>query len=168
MKVWLITGVSTGLGRAIADAARAAGDRVVGTLRDEEQRKAFASSTGSVGVILDVTDTAKIQPAVDRIERDIGPIEVLMNNAGHGDEGTLEESTLDDLRRQIRRERVRRGRDDQGRAADDARVLRRHIVNITSMGGIITMPGLLYHRAKFALEGMSEVLARKWRILAFR
>src|SRR3954469_18593724 len=101
MKVWLITGVSSGLGRAIADVARAAGDRVVGTLRDEEQRKAFESSSGSVGVILDVTDTAKIQPAVERIERDVGPIEVLVNNAGYGHEGTFEEATLEDLRRQF-------------------------------------------------------------------
>jgi NAD(P)-dependent dehydrogenase (short-subunit alcohol dehydrogenase family) len=101
MKVWLITGVSSGLGRAIADAARAAGDRVVGILRDEEQRKAFESSSGSVGVILDVTDTANIQPAVDRIERDVGLIEVLVNNAGYGHEGTFEESTLEDLRRQF-------------------------------------------------------------------
>ncbi|MFX7033313.1 SDR family NAD(P)-dependent oxidoreductase, partial [Acinetobacter baumannii] len=79
-KIWFITGVSTGFGRAIANAAIAAGDTVVGTLRNEEQRKAFdnVAPGRTHGVILDVTDNAKIHPTVDRVEREIGPIEVLV------------------------------------------------------------------------------------------
>ncbi|MGV6875532.1 oxidoreductase [Pseudochelatococcus sp. B33] len=164
MKTWFITGVSSGFGRAIADAALAAGDRVVGTLRNEEQRQAFAAQAPgrSFGVILDVTEDAKIQPTVDRIEREVGPIDVLVNNAGYGHEGTLEESTLDDLRRQF-------DVNVFGAVAVTKAVLpfmrkRRsgHIVNITSMGGLITLPGLsFYHGSKFALEGLSEALGKE-------
>lgn len=164
MKTWFITGVSSGFGRAIAEAALAAGDRVVGTLRNEEQKKAFASvSPGrSFGVILDVTEDENIQPTVERVEREVGPIDVLVNNAGYGHEGTLEESTMDDLRRQF-------DVNVFGAIAVTKAVLplmrkRRsgHIVNITSMGGLITLPGLsFYHGSKFALEGLSEALGKE-------
>ena len=90
MKTWFITGVSSGFGRAIANAALAAGDRVLGTLRNGEQRKDFAAlaPSRSFGVVLDVTDDHKIQPTVDRIERELGAIDILVNNAGYGHEGT--------------------------------------------------------------------------------
>ncbi|MGV6873245.1 SDR family NAD(P)-dependent oxidoreductase [Pseudochelatococcus sp. B33] len=103
MKTWFITGVSSGFGRAIANAALEAGDTVVGTLRNEEQREAFAAlSPGRAhGVILDVTDNANIQPTVERVKREIGPIDVLVNNVGYGHEGVFEESALEDLRRQF-------------------------------------------------------------------
>lgn len=166
MKTWFITGVSSGFGRAIADAALATGDRVIGSLRNEEQRKAFAAlSPGrSFGVILDVTDDANIQPTVDRIEREVGPIDALINNAGYGHEGTLEESSLQDLRRQF-------DVNVFGVVAVTKAVLphmrkRRsgRIVNVTSMGGIITLPGLsFYHGSKFALEGLSEALGKEVR-----
>ncbi len=84
MKTWLITGVSSGFGRAIADAALAAGDRVVGTLRNDADRAAFADQTPgrSHGVILDVTQTATIVPTVERIEREVGPIDVAGEQRG--------------------------------------------------------------------------------------
>lgn len=164
MKTWLITGVSSGFGRAIAEAALAAGDRVVGTLRNEEQRQAFAALAPgrSYGVILDVAEDAKIQPTIDRIERELGPIDVLVNNAGYGHEGTFEESTLEDLRRQF-------DVNVFGVVAVTKAVLpnmrkRRsgRIVNITSMGGLITLPSLsFYHGSKFALEGLSEALGKE-------
>ncbi|MBR1139188.1 MAG: oxidoreductase [Pseudomonas sp. PGPPP3] len=163
-KIWFITGVSTGFGRAIANAAIAAGDTVVGTLRNEEQRKAFdnVAPGRTHGVILDVTDNAKIHPTVDRVEREIGPIDVLVNNAGYGHEGTFEESSLEDLRRQF-------DVNVFGAVAVTQAVLphmrqRRagRIINITSMGGLITLPSLsFYHGSKFALEGLSEALGKE-------
>ena len=145
-KVFLITGVSSGLGRAFASAALSAGHLVVGTLRDENARKNFESEKPGYakGIVLDVTDFDAIDPAVDEIERTIGPISVLVNNAGYGHEGVIEESPLTELRRQfevnvfgvvamikavlpfMRKRRVGR------------------IINITSMGGYITMPGIGY------------------------
>lgn len=164
MKTWFITGVSSGFGRAIANAALASGDTVVGTLRNEEQRAAFeAVSPGRAhGVILDVTDDANIQPTVDRVEREIAPIDVLVNNAGYGHEGTFEESSLEDLRRQF-------DVNVFGAVAVTQAVLphmrqRRagRIINITSMGGLITLPSLsFYHGSKFALEGLSEALGKE-------
>ncbi|EOX6785744.1 oxidoreductase [Pseudomonas aeruginosa] len=163
-RLFFITGVSSGFGRAIAEAALAAGHRVVGTLRKEDERAAFeALSPGkSHGVLLDVTDYEAVQPTVDRIEHEIGAIDVLVNNAGYGHEGLVEESSLDDLTRQF-------GVNVFGAVAVARAVLphmrgRRqgHIVNITSMGGIITFPGLgYYHSSKFALEGLSESLGKE-------
>ena len=164
MKTWFITGVSTGFGRAIANAALAAGDRVIGTLRNEDQRKAFAALVPgrSFGVILDVTDDNKIQPTIDRVEREVGPIDILVNNAGYGHEGTFEESTLDDLRRQFAVNVF--GAVAVTKAVLPAMRKRRagRIINITSMGGLITLPGLsFYNGSKFALEGLSEALGKE-------
>jgi NAD(P)-dependent dehydrogenase (short-subunit alcohol dehydrogenase family) len=164
MRTWFITGVSTGLGRALAEAALAAGDTVVGTLRKEDERAAFAAvAPGRAhGVLLDVIDEPAIGPAVDRIEREIGAIVVLVNNAGYGHEGLLEESSMADLRRQF-------DVNVFGVVAVTQAVLpymrkRRagRILNITSMGGIITIPGIgFYNGSKFALEGISEALAKE-------
>jgi NAD(P)-dependent dehydrogenase (short-subunit alcohol dehydrogenase family) len=164
MKTWFITGVSSGFGRAIAEAALAAGDTVVGTLRKDEERQAFDALTPgrSHGVLLDVTDDAAVQPVVDRIEAEVGPIDVLVNNAGYGHEGLVEESSLDDMRRQF-------DVNVFGAVAVAKAVLpymrkRRagRILNITSMGGLITLPGLAYyHASKFALEGLSESLGKE-------
>ena len=160
----LITGVSSGFGRALAQQALAAGHTVVGTVRSEEARAAFEalSAQAAFARVLDVTDFERIDGVVADIEASIGPVDVLVNNAGYGHEGIMEESPLSELRRQFdvnvfgavammkavvpfMRER-RRGR----------------ILNITSMGGHITMPGIAYYcGSKFALEGISEALGKE-------
>jgi NAD(P)-dependent dehydrogenase (short-subunit alcohol dehydrogenase family) len=163
-KTFFITGVSTGFGRALAEAALAEGHKVAGTLRNPEALKEFeALKPGhSFGKLLDVTDTNAIAPIIAEVERDIGPIDVLVNNAGYGHEGLVEESTIEELRRQFEV-------NVYGPVAVIQAVLpymrkRRsgHILNITSMGGIITMPGIaFYHGSKFALEGISESLGKE-------
>jgi NAD(P)-dependent dehydrogenase (short-subunit alcohol dehydrogenase family) len=163
-KTFLITGVSSGFGRAFAEAALAAGHTVVGTVRNADAAEAFMALTPgrARAVVLDVTDFAAIDPAVAGIARDAGPIDVLVNNAGYGHEGTLEESPLDDLRRQFDVNVF--GAVAMIKAVLPAMRKRRrgHIVNITSMGGFITMPGIAYYcGSKFALEGISEVLAKE-------
>jgi NAD(P)-dependent dehydrogenase (short-subunit alcohol dehydrogenase family) len=163
-KTFLITGVSTGFGRALAEEAAKQGRRIVGTVRKEADKAAFEKiKPGSTfAVLLDVTDTPAIKPAVERIEKEIGAIDVLVNNAGYGHEGILEECSLDDLKRQF-------DVNVFGAVAMIQAVLpymrkRRagHILNITSMGGFITFPGIsLYNGSKFALEGISEALAKE-------
>ncbi|WP_175885347.1 oxidoreductase [Burkholderia sp. BCC0044] len=160
----LITGVSSGFGRALAQEALAAGHTVVGTVRSAQAARDFEalSAQAAVARVLDVTDFDRIDGVVADIEAKVGPVDVLVNNAGYGHEGIMEEAPLDEMRRQFdvnvfgavammkavvpfMRER-RRGR----------------ILNITSMGGHITMPGIAYYcGSKFALEGISEALGKE-------
>jgi NAD(P)-dependent dehydrogenase (short-subunit alcohol dehydrogenase family) len=163
-KTFLITGVSSGFGRAFAQAALEAGHTVVGTVRNEAARDAFTALAAerAHAVVLDVTDFEAIAPAVAAITQTVGPIDVLVNNAGYGHEGTLEESPLDDLRRQFDVNVF--GAVAMIKAVLPAMRERRsgHIINITSMGGFITMPGIAYYcGSKFALEGITDALAKE-------
>jgi len=163
-KTLLITGVSSGFGRALAQEALAAGHRVIGTVRTEASKTEFeALAPGSAwGRVLDVTDFDAIDGVVAEVEANVGPVDVLVNNAGYGHEGVLEESPLGEMRRQF-------DVNVFGAVAMIKAVLpymrkrrRGHILNITSMGGYITMPGIAYYcGSKFALEGISEALGKE-------
>ncbi|GGF86167.1 short-chain dehydrogenase/reductase [Azorhizobium oxalatiphilum] len=159
---FLITGVSSGFGRAFSRAALAAGHHVVGTVRSADAAAAFEADTGGQALQLDVTDFDAIGPAVAGVEAELGHIDVLVNNAGYGHEGTLEETSLDALRRQFDVNVF--GAVAMMKAVLPGMRQRRagHIVNVTSMGGFITMPGITaYCGSKFALEGISEALAKE-------
>lgn len=163
-KTLLITGVSSGFGRALAQEALAAGHKVVGTVRSEQAKREFEalSADAAFGRVLDVTDFDAIDGVVAQIEANVGPVDVLVNNAGYGHEGILEESPLSEMRRQF-------DVNVFGAVAMIKAVLpfmrerrRGHILNITSMGGHITMPGIAYYcGSKFALEGISESLGKE-------
>jgi NAD(P)-dependent dehydrogenase (short-subunit alcohol dehydrogenase family) len=161
-KTFLITGISSGLGRAFAAGALAAGHRVIGTVRRPEEAEAFGESERAFPLLLDVTNYAAIADTVHNVEQQAGPVDVLVNNAGYGHEGVLEESSIEDLQRQF-------ATNVFGPVAMIKAVLpgmrarrRGHIVNVTSMGGFITMPGLsFYCGSKFALEGISESLGKE-------
>jgi len=163
-KIFLVTGVSSGLGRAFAGGALDAGHRVIGTVRREADATSFAALAPGRAhpLVLDVTDFDAIPTAVAGAEQVAGPIDVLVNNAGYGHEGVLEESSIHDLERQF-------AANVFGPVAMIKAVLpgmrhrrRGHIVNVTSMGGFITMPGIsFYCGSKFALEGISETLGKE-------
>ena len=163
-KTILITGVSSGFGLALAREALATGHRVIGTVRNREARQAFEAldAQRAFGRLLDVTDVERIDKVVNEIESDVGPIEVLVNNAGYGHEGILEESSLAEMRRQF-------DVNVFGAVAMIKAVLpgmrhrrRGHIINITSMGSFITLPGISYYcGSKFALAGISETLSKE-------
>lgn len=164
----LITGVSSGFGRALAREALSAGHRVVGTVRDPAAAEAFqAQAPGRAHArLLDVTDYDAIAPLVGGIEASIGPIDVLVNNAGYGHEGVMEESPLSEMRRQFDVNVF--GAVAMMKAVLPGMRARRwgRIVNITSMGGFITMPGIAYYcGSKFALEGISEAVGQEVRPL---
>ena len=160
----LITGVSTGLGKAFAEALLQAGHSVIGTVRKADAVSEFeALAPGrAFARVLDVTDAHKIVETVTDIEAGIGPIYALINNAGYGHEGTLEESPIEELRQQF-------DVNVFGAVAMIKAVLpfmrqRRsgRILNITSMGGLMATPGLsFYHGSKFALEGISSSLGKE-------
>ncbi len=166
-----ITGVSSGFGRALATAALAEGHRVVGTVRRAEASAEFeALAPGrAFARVLDVTDEPAVVATVAEIEASVGAIDVLVNNAGYGLEGVFEETPLAEARRQF-------DTNVFGAAAVMQAVLpymrgRRsgRILNITSMGGIATFPGLsFYHGSKFALEGISECVGKEVAHLGIR
>lgn len=163
-KTILITGVSSGFGEALAREALVLGHRVIGTVRNIEALRAFEAldTQRAYGYLLDVTNVERIDEVVEEIESTIGQIDVLVNNAGYGHEGILEESPLAEMHRQF-------DVNVFGAVAMIKAVLpsmrqrrRGYIINITSMGSFITLPGISYYcGSKFALEGISETLSKE-------
>ncbi|VWC83353.1 short-chain dehydrogenase [Burkholderia contaminans] len=162
-KLMLITGVSSGFGRALAQEALAAGYTVVGTVRSAQAAQDYeALSAQAFARVLDVTDFDRIDGVVAEIEANVGPVDVLVNNAGYGHEGIMEEAPLAEMRRQF-------DVNVFGAVAMMKAVIptmrerrRGHILNITSMGGHITMPGIAYYcGSKFALEGITETVGKE-------
>ncbi|AWB91281.1 oxidoreductase [Aeromicrobium chenweiae] len=163
-KTFFITGASSGLGRAFAQRALDDGHTVVGTVRKAADAEAFAAlSPGrSFAEVLDVTDDDAVFAAVDRTERDIAPIDVAIANAGYGHEGVFEESSMAEVRAQF-------DANVFGAVATVKAVLpgmrrRRsgHIFGVTSMAGLMTVPGLsFYHGSKYALEGILETVGKE-------
>ncbi|MFC6338278.1 SDR family NAD(P)-dependent oxidoreductase [Pseudomonas sp. CCM 7891] len=165
-KTLFITGVSSGLGNALAQEALAAGHRVIGTVRSEAALQAFQalSADRAHGVILDVTDFTRIDSVVAAIEASHGPVDVLVNNAGYGHEGIFEESPLAQMRHQLEVNVFGAVAVTKAFVPYFRKRRAGHILNITSMGGTITMPGIAYYCAsKFALEGISDTLSQELR-----
>ncbi|MFD9700391.1 oxidoreductase [Lentzea sp. NPDC059081] len=170
-RTFLITGVSSGLGRAFAEGALAAGHTVVGTVRrSDDLRKFEALAPGRAHARqLDVTDDDAVFAVVAEVERTVGPIDVLIANAGYGHEGVFEESSMADLRAQF-------DANVFGVAATVHAVLpgmraRRsgHVLAVSSMGGLMSVPGLSYYCAsKYAVVGLLESLAKEVRSLGVR
>jgi NAD(P)-dependent dehydrogenase (short-subunit alcohol dehydrogenase family) len=165
-KIFFITGVSSGFGLALADAALAAGHTVIGTVRTAQALADFEARrpVRAHGRLLDVTQFDAIDGVVAEAEGTVGAVDVLVNNAGYGHEGIMEESPLEEMRRQFDVNVF--GAVAMMKAFQPYFRQRRrgHIVNMTSMGGFITMPGIAYYAgSKFALEGISEVIGKEMR-----
>ena len=165
-KTLFITGVSSGFGLALSREVLSAGHRVIGTVRSDEARRAFEAlhDEHAHAILLDVTDIDAIPDAVADAESRFGAVDILVNNAGYGHEGIFEESPLEEMRRQFEVNVFGAVAVTQAFVPRFRERRRGHIVNITSMGGFITMPGIAYYcGSKFALEGISEVLGKELR-----
>ena len=157
--VWLITGASSGFGRALADAALDRGDSVVATARTIDGLGDLAGGERVHAVALDVTDAAQREAAVSEALQRFGQIDVLVNNAGRTQVGAVEETTDAELRALFELHFF-------GPAALTRLVLphmrarrRGAIVQMSSVGGQVTAPGFsAYCATKFALEGLTETL----------
>ena len=153
----LITGCSTGIGRATAVHLAARGHRVYATARRPESI-ADLESEGCKTLTLDVTDDASMRAAVRTVEDAEGAVDALVNNAGYSIQGPFEEAAMDDVRKQFETNVF-------GAVALTQMVLPKmreqrwgRIVNVSSMGGRITLPGgAFYHATKHALEAISDV-----------
>lgn len=170
-KVWFITGSSRGFGRALTEAVLAAGHSVVATARRPEQLNDLVARYGTQvrAVALDVTDAVEAEKAMATAVSAFGRIDVLVNNAGGGMMGAVEEVTTDLLRAQM--DINFWGVVNVTRAA--LPILRRqghgHIVQITSIAGRLAVPGMSgYHASKFAAEGFSESLAQEIKPLGLK
>ncbi len=159
-KIWLITGVSSGLGKALAAAVIAAGGTVAGTVRNEAAKKAFETSLPgrAHGFVMDVRDAAAISATVTAVEK-LGPLDVLVNNAGFGLMGAIEEVSLPEARNQFEVNVF--GPLALIQAVLPAMRARKAgtIVNVTSVSGLATWQGTgVYCASKFALEAIGETL----------
>jgi len=163
-QTWLITGCSRGLGRALANAVLAAGHRLVATARSPKQLEGLVERYGESvrAVALDVTDPAAAAAAVQVAIDTFGGLDVLVNNAGYGDIGSVEDTSLDDFRKQIETNLF--GTIIVTKTAIPTMRERRsgHIMQFSSVGGRVGATGRApYSAAKWAVEGFSEVLAKE-------
>ncbi|MGV9711462.1 SDR family NAD(P)-dependent oxidoreductase [Gordonia sp. NPDC003424] len=158
----LITGASSGFGAALVDAFAGAGRTVAATMRTPAKAPARFGDMDNVTVYpLDITDDDAVAATVTRIERDLGPITVLLNVAGYVVQGTLEELGLDQLRAQLETNVVGLASVIKAVLPQMRSARRGHIINFSSGGGLIGVPRLdAYVASKFAVEGLSEALSR--------
>lgn len=163
-QIWLITGSSRGLGRALAEAVLAAGHKLVATARDPKQLADLADRYGNAirAVALDVTDERAALGAVQIAVDTFGRLDVLVNNAGYGNLASIEDTTSQDFRAQV--ETNLYGVVNLSKAAIP--VMRRQgsgrILQFSSIGGRVGPVGRgAYAAAKWGVEGFSEVLAKE-------
>jgi NAD(P)-dependent dehydrogenase (short-subunit alcohol dehydrogenase family) len=160
--VWFITGCSTGFGRELARAVLERGLRCVVTARDPESVRDLADAHGerALAVRLDVTDAAQVSEAVRAAEERFGRIDVLVNNAGIGYFGAIEESEEAEVRRMFEINVFALGRMTTAVLPGMRRRRSGHVVNISSIGGIRAFPAVgWYNATKFAVVGLSEALS---------
>ncbi len=154
----LITGCSSGVGRAAARAFHAAGYATFATARNPETLDELAA-IGCETLALDVTDEAARRAAVEAVERRFGAVGILVNNAGYGQYGPIEEVSLDAMRRQFETNVFGAMRLSQLVLPAMRRAGKGRIVNVSSVAGRVSvMGGGAYHAAKFALEAIADAL----------
>jgi NAD(P)-dependent dehydrogenase (short-subunit alcohol dehydrogenase family) len=161
-RTWLVTGSSRGLGRALAKAIIASGDRLVATARNPKDLEDLVDQGGDrvVAVALDVTDASAAQQAVATAIDRFGRLDVVVNNAGYGNVAPIEDTRIDDFRAQIETNLF--GAIIVTKAAIGVFREQRsgHFIQMSSIGGRAGATGRApYSAAKFGVEGFSEVLA---------
>ncbi|WP_439381670.1 oxidoreductase [Amycolatopsis lexingtonensis] len=160
--VWFITGCSSGLGRALAEAVLDRGWSAVVTARDPASVAGLVEAHGdrALALPLDVTDHAQVTAAVERAEATFGRIDVLVGNAGYGYLAAIEEGEDEEIRKLFDTNVF--GLADVTRAVLPGMRARRsgHVVTVSSLGGLAAFGATgYYHATKFAVEGLSESLA---------
>lgn len=170
-RTWLVTGSSRGFGRAICESILEAGDNLLATARHIEQLSSLVEKrAGQLATArLDVTNEADAKAAVAIAIERFGGLDVLVNNAGYGDIGSVEDTPLASFRRQIEANLF--GTIIMTKAVIPHMRERRsgHIIQFSSVGGRLGAPGRApYSAAKWGVEGFSEVLAQEMKLIGVR
>ena len=155
-KVWLVTGASAGFGRELVDYLLAQGARVMATARKVEGLKELEAKYPESALVrsMDVTDQQQVEAAVSAAVQRFGRIDVLVNNAGFGMVGAVEESAEDEFRPMFETNVFGLIRVTQAVLPQMRKQGSGHIVNLSSIGGLVATPGFgLYNATKFAVEG---------------
>lgn len=163
-KIWLITGISSGLGEALAAYVLTKGDFVIGTVRKQDQANAFNQQhrEKAFALVLDVTDAHSIDTAVQTIIKKFGSVDVLVNNAGVGFAGAVEETSINEVRAVFEANFFGTLMLTQKTVPLMRAQKSGHIIQISSHGGMKAFAGFgIYNASKFALEGFSEALAQE-------
>jgi NAD(P)-dependent dehydrogenase (short-subunit alcohol dehydrogenase family) len=163
-KTWFITGASKGFGREWAEAALERGDSVAGTARDTDDVQALVDQYPDtfLGLQLDVTDRAADFAAVQRAAEHFGSLDVVVNNAGYGHFGMVEELTEDDVRAQLETNLFGALWVTQAALPIMREQGSGHVIQVSSIGGISAFPTVgAYHASKWALEGLSQSLSQE-------
>ena len=162
-KVWLITGCSTGFGRELAKAALHNGDKVAVTARKTaDVEDIVAGENNALSLSLDVTNGGQIKSAVNAIMEKWGRIDVLVNNAGIGYFGAVEESEDAAVRQMFEINFFGLAHVTQAVLPIMRKQRSGHVVNIASIGGLRAFPAVgFYNATKFAVDGLSEALAKE-------
>lgn len=163
-KVWFITGCSTGFGRHLAEEALAKGDKVAVTARNTASIQELVAQypDTAIAIELDVTNPKQIKDSVEKAVQHFGRIDVLINNAGIGYFGAVEESEEPEVRRMFEINFF--GLMNMTNAVLPVMRAQKsgHVVNISSIGGYVAFPGVgLYNATKYAVAGFSEALAKE-------
>jgi len=161
---WLITGISSGLGKAMAEAVMKSGDFVIGTFRSQSQVDDFnrINSEKGYALKLDISNVEKIDEVISSLERKFNTIDVLVNNAGMGFIGAIEETALEEARQLFEVNFFGVLKMTQALLPLMRKRKSGHIVQISSHGGQKAFAGFgLYNASKFALEGFSEALEQE-------
>lgn len=163
-KVWLITGASTGFGRELAEHLLAQGATVVATARKPEQLAELVAAhpATALALALDVTSQQQVDAAIAAALAKFGKIDVLVNNAGYGMVGAIEESAEDEFGPMFATNVFGLIRVTQAVLPHMRERAAGTIVNLSSIGGLVASPGFgMYNATKFAVEGLSEALAQE-------
>jgi short-subunit dehydrogenase len=163
-KVWFISGISSGLGQALAEAVMTNGDFVIGTFRKQSQTNDFNRkySQTALGLTLDVTDHSEVERIFEFVRSRFGRTDVLVNNAGFGLAGSIEETSMQEMREIFEANFVSALKITQTFLPLFRQQRKGHIIQISSHGGLKAFAGFgIYNASKFALEGFSEALAQE-------
>ncbi|RFA13891.1 short-chain dehydrogenase/reductase [Subtercola boreus] len=164
MKVWFITGTSRGFGHEWAEAALERGDKVAATARNTDSLNDLVEKYGDniLPISLDVTDRAAGFAAVAQAHEKFGRLDVVINNAGYGHFGFVEEITEDEARAQLETNVFGALWITQAALPFLRAQKSGHIIQVSSIGGISAFPLVgIYHASKWALEGFSQSLAQE-------